>query len=265
MQITPVVKNLIIINVALFVGGLFFPGLDLSHNFALYYIADENFMPVQFVTYMFLHADFFHVLFNMLVLFFIGGFIERFFGQKRFLIFYLVAGIGAALIYTGFNFYQNYNQQSKVDTYLESPAPGKFVSVLKDFKHQRGFRKDYYYRIAQSYSENPENTQLKQKSREIVQHLWNNYGYARMVGASGAIYGILVAFAMLFPNTQLMLFPIPVPVKAKYFVPFLLVISFVMGMQDNPNDNIAHFAHIGGAISGFILLKIWQSNRGNFY
>jgi membrane associated rhomboid family serine protease len=206
----PVVLNLIILNVIVYVLTHFlFP--NLIQYFLLFYPAhipglppEYHFEPYQLVTYMFGHANFWHIALNMLALWMLGGQVEMVWGGKKFLVFYLACGLGAA----GFNFLIDYIQiQNGADVM-------KFISP--------------------------------------------------MLGASGAIFGILAAFGMMFPNQVLMLLFPPIPLKAKYFVLLYGALELFSGLSSNPGDNVAHFAHLGGGLTGLLLLLFWKS-RGELY
>jgi membrane associated rhomboid family serine protease len=207
----PIVKNLIIINVLVWIAQLIFDKQQgvfteaLTNKIALFPIGTDQFKPYQIATHMFAHASydpvsgrviFFHILFNMLVLWMFGRILENVWGPKRFLLFYLVCGVGAAAAHLAVQYFTG--------------------------------------------------------------------GYSAAVGASGALMGIMVAFAYLFPNTELYLMFIPIPIKAKWAVIAYVVYDLVFGIYGS--DNVAHFAHLGGAITGFILVLIWnKTNRRTFY
>ena len=194
---TVVVKNLLIINALVYIATniLNFPGI--AERLVLYYPASEYFQPYQFITYMFMHGGFSHILFNMLGLWMFGSEIEYRFGPKKFLIYYIACGLGAAALHFGL----------------------------------------VYFNIGDPYP---------------------------LLGASGAVFGLLVAYGMMFPNNIIMpLFP-PIPMKAKYFVMIYAGIELFSGIGRFSGDNVAHFAHLGGAITGFILIMIWK-RRGELY
>jgi membrane associated rhomboid family serine protease len=197
-NLPPVLKNLIIINVLVFIAQLTLdPIMGLTNKLALWPIGSEEFEPYQIATHMFTHGFFFHIFFNMFALWMFGKELENYWGPKRFLFFYLVCGVGAAAAHLG------------------------------------------------------------------VQYLTGSGAPA--VGASGAVMGVLVAYAYLFPNTQLIIFPIPVPVKAKWAVLGYVAIDLFSGVTGR-GDNVAHFAHLGGALTGFILVLIWnKTSRKRFY
>lgn len=197
LRLTPVVRNLIIINTAIFLLQVILPGLHVTEYLSLWNIRTEFFKPYQLFTYMFVHSPegFTHIFFNMLTLVFIGPILENFMGQKRFLIFYVVCGIGAGVF-----------------------------NVLIDLFFGAG-------------------------------------SFGIMLGASGAIYGVLMGFGMVFPNMEIMLLIPPIPIKAKYLVFLLGGMTFLL----DRSGSVAHFAHLGGVIVAFILIRIWGTSGGRYY
>lgn len=260
-RLTPVVKNLLIINVVVFILQ------SLVGNFtgivSLWKIGSQNFAPYQFFTYMFAHGGFGHILFNMLGLVFLGPLLEQFWGPKRFVTFYLVTGIGAGLLYSGIEYVRMNSLQSQVEEYVINPSPDN-LNIFVD-KNSNYFGPGIYDFIA-AYSKNPESQRYEEESKDIVKNLYNKaFNFGSMLGASGAVYGILMAFGMLFPNTELMLLFPPIPIKAKYLVLILGGIALYSGLQRSAGDNVAHFAHLGGMVFAFIMIKYWQSQRNKFY
>jgi len=215
----PVIKNLLIINGLVFLATVTFP--DLTNYLALYYPASENFRPYQFITHMFTHGSLSHVFFNMFSLWMFGAVLENVWGPKRFLQFFMITGIGAALLYTGVHALQLHNA---IGSFSVDPG-GMFTSAQIN----------------------------------TIQSV-----YSPTVGASGAIYAVLVAFGMLFPNTLIYVYLL-LPIKAKYLIIIMIAIELFLGLSSNPGDNIAHLAHLSGALMGFILIKIWSRNKTRFY
>jgi membrane associated rhomboid family serine protease len=236
--LSPVVKNLLIIN------GLFFlativlqqQGTDLTAILGLHYPLSPEFRPHQFVTYLFMHGDFMHLLFNMLALYMFGNSLENYWGSKRFLIYYIVTGVGAALIQLLVTYI---NISSLVQ---EIPAEGLNLIATEGLN---------YLKQNQNF--------VNESMREL-----NLLIHTPIVGASGALFGILLAFGMLFPNTLLYVY-FAIPIKAKWFVFIYGCIELASGIANRPDDNVAHFAHLGGMLFGFILIKIWNRNRTHFY
>ncbi|MFN8116899.1 MAG: rhomboid family intramembrane serine protease [Bacteroidia bacterium] len=194
-QLPMVVKNILIINIVLFVGKfLLADKIDLDRYLDLFPIGDRYFKPHQFITYMFMHADISHIFLNMLAVYMFGSILESMWGPKRFLNFYLLCGLGAAALQLAISAFHN--------------------------------------------------------------------EYTVLLGASGAVFGLLVAFAMMFPNTELQLYFI-IPVKAKYLVTAYAAFELYNGFFTN--DNIAHFAHLGGLVMGIIIMLIWKRNKNFFF
>jgi len=263
-NLTPVVKNLLLINIVVFFLDSLLNGMP-NHYLSFYSYLSDKFAPYQLFTYMFLHGGFWHLFSNMFGLFIFGPMLERFWGSQRFLQFYIITGIGAGLIYSLVNLYEFNNLENRAREYAENPAPGMFFSFLRDYYPNYAYDSQIND-IAVSYAENADNRSLESSSIAFVQGLSEQrINDSSMLGASGAIFGILLAFGMLFPNTELFLLFPPIPIKAKYLVAFYGIYTIFAGVQKAPGDNVAHFAHLGGMIVAFVLIKIWQSNRHNFY
>ncbi len=233
----PVVKNLLIINGLFFLATLAFErlGFDLVKLLGLFLPQSEYFRPHQLVTYIFMHGNFQHILFNMFALWMFGSAIENIWGGKRFLIYYMVTGLGAGLIHLGVLEWQ-------------------LASVISDL----GI--DQYYVVKQEGLGILE--QGQNYSDEFMAHL-NLLLNTPTVGASGAVFGLLLAFGMMFPNAEILLYFL-FPIKAKYFVIGYGLIELFSGISNRPGDNVAHFAHLGGMVFGFILIKFWQKGRHRF-
>ncbi len=241
-NVTETVKQLIIINILFFIGTLILG--DVAYKFlALYFPDNSNFHAWQPITHMFMHGGYMHIFFNMFALYSFGSALEHFWGAKKFLFFYISCGLGAALVNTAINYY--YFQEG-LNVLLSQGFPKAEVLAVLNGKG----------------------------SNEIVPILnspdFKNFISAYMgsvVGASGAIYGTIVAFAFMFPNAELALMFIPVPIKAKYFVPGLVLIDLYLGVSGGESifggGGIAHFAHVGGAAFGFLIMWYWKKNQFN--
>ncbi|MGK7393681.1 MAG: rhomboid family intramembrane serine protease [Candidatus Cyclobacteriaceae bacterium M3_2C_046] len=253
LRLTPIVKNLLIINVGVYLLS-YLLRVDLNSLFALRYVGSELFAPYQFFTYMFAHGSFTHLLFNMLALFFMGPILENYWGVKRFLTFYLVTGIGAGILYSGIVFFELNNFENKVESYVVQPTPEKFDLFVNKYAIQNYNR---LYDFIDNFYNNPEDPGLIAQSKQYVRQIQQGRTQTSMVGASGAIYGLLMAIALLFPNMQFFLIFPPIPVKAKYMALVLGGIALYSGLQRNPGDMVAHFAHLGGMVFAFIMIKIW--------
>lgn len=220
----PVVKILLIINGIAYLAQISMPQINLTEWGALHYWKSPLFKPHQVITHMFLHDpnSFMHILFNMLILWMFGSILETFWGAKRFLNFYLICGIGAAIV-------QMIMIPFEITRGTIAINPGVPVEALGD------------------------------AIRDGIDHY-------SMIGASGALMGLMAAFAYLFPNTELYIFFIPVPIKAKYLIPVYVLVDLFGGLNRSTGDNVGHFAHLGGALVGFLLVIFWnRTNRRNFY
>jgi membrane associated rhomboid family serine protease len=259
-MLTPMVKNLLIINVAVFAMSIFLKDLNLEQYLALRYFGAASFQPVQLFTYMFLHANFWHLFGNMLSLFFFGPMLEGMWGAKRFLFFYIFCGVGAAIAYSGAHYYEVKNLENARNLFYSEPSYESFA------RFERAYGQDIFsIDFKEQLEEDPTNPSLIKAAKYNLDLVLNEVINAPVIGASGAVFGILMAFGLLFPNTELMLLFFPIPIKAKYFVFLYGAFELFMGVARVPGDNVAHFAHIGGAFFGFILVKYWQKQRNTFY
>ncbi len=261
-RLTPVVKNLLLINIALLLIPSFLE-FEMARYFGLRYIFSESFQPFQFITYMFLHAGFGHLLGNMFALFIFGPMLESFWGSKRFFIFYMVTGIGAGILFGVVNFIEMQNLEKEAEQYISNPTYEVFVSFVQDNAPDHVYQ-DWYDFIT-AYGDNQDNKSYIDGSIQRVKEVVRFQGNVPLIGASGAVFGILFAFGFLFPNTELFLLFPPIPIKAKYLVTFYGLYELYAGIQNVPGDNVAHYAHLGGMLIAFILLKIWQKDNKRFY
>lgn len=224
-----VTKNIIIINVILFAftAILQTQGVDLNDYLGLHYYLAPNFKPHQFITYIFMHANVAHIFFNMFGVFMFGRAIEMAWGPKRFLIFYIVTGLGAAIAQYIIMHFQITEVLAAVNQEIDSITD---VALKSDYINQKY---DYL-------------------NRQVI------------IGASGSLFGLLGAYGMLFPNQMLYVYFL-FPVKAKWLVTAYGAIELFSGLSNNPGDNVAHFAHLGGLFVGIILVLIWRKNRNQYY
>ncbi|RZK18367.1 rhomboid family intramembrane serine protease [Pedobacter agri] len=230
IHIPPIVKNLLIINILFFVATLVFNANNsypFVEWFAVYFYASPDFKIWQVFSYMFMHSpvNYFHIIFNMFALYSFGSILENKWGGKKFLFFYFITGLGALALQWAVQSFEVYQSVGHIITDITNYIP---------------------------------------KSREQAELLSSIY-YGPMLGASGAVFGLLVAFGMLYPNAELYIMFIPVPVKAKYIMPFYILLELFLGVKQFEGDSVAHYAHLGGALIGFILVKIWKDKNTNFY
>jgi membrane associated rhomboid family serine protease len=224
---TPVVLNLIIINVLAYIAQQISP-FDVTEWGSLHYFSSPLFKPHQLITHMFLHdkGGIGHLLFNMFALWMFGSILENYISSKKFLVFYLICGLGAGLL-----------------TQLTIPYSAEMFAKSAEGVHAALINNADMNQIVTAYK--------------------NEYS---MIGASGAIMGVMAAFAYLFPNTELFIMFIPIPIKAKYVIPGFILIDLFGGLNQSAGDNIGHFAHLGGALVGFLLILYWnKTNRKTFY
>ncbi len=227
-SLTPVVKNLLIINVIFFIATIALQSvkIELINWLPAFYPGSPLFRPWQIVTYMFMHAGVGHIFSNMLGLFFMGPIVEQTFGSKRFFNYYFITGIGAVLLH--------------------------FVVQAIELHQATGM----FFINTNSYV--PQNAEQAAIIGSVI--------YNPILGASGAVFGVLIAIFLLYPDLEFILFPIPIPVKVKYFVPLYVLYELFSGVIPKQGDSVAHFAHLGGALVGFILIKIWGYKKpNNFY
>lgn len=264
-DIPPVVKNLILINVIMLLATWVLSnvaGIQLSNILGLHYFKSDLFRPYQFVTHMFMHGGLMHLFFNMFALYMFGRVLETVWGSKRFFIYFIVTGLGAAVLHTFVIHLQMTAIANDITAYFNTPSPEAFALLVKD--HFPEYYTQIYSNLLDGWYSNPESTQYIVMSKQYINELMAFKMNIPTVGASGAVFGVLLAFGMLFPNTQLMLLFPPIPIKAKYFVIFYGGLELWLGLTQ-PGSNIAHFAHLGGMLFGFILIKIWKTKRTNFY
>ena len=228
-SIPETIKQLIIINVIFYFGSQFIGNLGYD-ILALHYYENEKFLISQFITHMFMHGSPSHILFNMFGLWMFGSPLEQMWGRQKFLFFYISCGLGAALLQMLVYYSQIQNLYEVIElNNLSLSDPQLILNFMSE--------RDYSDAIT----------------------AFNSV----MVGASGAIYGVLVAFAFSFPNSKLMLLFLPFPIKAKFFVPLLILIDLFFGISSFSVGPIAHFAHIGGAFIGLIMVLYWRKNQFN--
>jgi membrane associated rhomboid family serine protease len=239
LSLPPVVKNIIMINVlmilAYYAAGSVF-SIDLNSLLGLYFPKSEQFKPIQIVTHMFMHGGFMHIFFNMYALFIFGPILESVWGPKRFLIFYMVCGLGAALTHETVIFFQ-------YSHLIQNLSPENIQVVLNEGTG--------YFLQGKVFTDT---------DMQSLQILLNT----PTVGASGAIFGVLLAFGVLFPNTQLMLLIPPMPIKAKWLVLGYGALELVLAVTQ-PGSNIAHAAHLGGMLFGYLLIRYWRKTTNTLY
>jgi membrane associated rhomboid family serine protease len=236
-----VVKNLLIINGLFFLATLGLKSadiIDLDNILGMHYFTSPLFKPYQLVSYMFMHATFWHLFFNMFALWMFGYILENVWGPKKFLIYYMVTGLGAIMIQMAVNYFQI--------SHLEASMSAEQISMVMS---------DGYKAVLQ------DKNFLDPMMGEL-----NGLINGTTIGASGSVFGILLAFGMLFPNTMIYVY-FAIPIKAKWFVIIYGALELFSGVANSAGDNVAHFAHLGGMLFGFILIMIWRKKdkKRNLY
>ncbi|MCU0352721.1 MAG: rhomboid family intramembrane serine protease [Cytophagales bacterium] len=258
LTLTPMVRNLLFFTIGFFLLQQFVGWFTSA--FSVHSFLSSRFQLYQLVTYIFLHGSLMHIFSNMFGLIMFGPMLERVWGPGRFLAFYLITGIGAALIHNGINYYEMMQMQEAANDFLSSPTPSNFADYLYRFDLKLNDPE-----FLENFDNNPNNPELLRQSKQVVRASLTELLDVPTLGASGAVFGIMAAFALLFPNTELFLLFFPFPIKAKYFVILYGLFEYYSGIQRNPGDNVAHFAHLGGMLFGFILVKLWGTQRNRFY
>jgi len=264
-DIPPVVKNLILINILMLLATWVLGtslDIDLNNILGLHYFKSEYFEPYQIVTHMFMHGGLMHLFFNMFALWMFGRVLETVWGSKRFFIYFIITGLGAAALHTFVIHLQMQSIMRDVAVYMSAPSPDAFAIFIKG--HFPEYYSQIYKGVLDNWYSNPDSLQYVSVSQQYITDLLKMKMDIPTVGASGAVFGVLLAFGMLFPNTELMLLFPPIPIKAKWFVIMYGGLELWLGLTQ-PGSNIAHFAHLGGMLFGFILIKYWNSKSKNFF
>lgn len=251
-NIPQVTKKLLIINILVFILTFLLgaKGIDLNAMLGTHYIGSALFQPFQVITHMFAHDGFWHILMNMWLFVMLGGYLERLWGPKRFFIFFLLCGFAAFLLQNAITAVDLFNYKSKL------AAAGLDVSTIDYYIKNSSDMESCFMEIAKHY-------QLLSIPDDLVYYVSNSY--STMLGASGAVFGVLAAFAVLFPNQEFLLY-FAFPVKAKYLVGAYFLFEVYMAFQNDPSDRVAHLAHVGGAIMGALIVIYWRkTDRNQFY
>lgn len=260
-NITPTIRLLLILNVGIFFVTESF-GEAATTRFALHSVLSSYFSPLQLVSHMFMHAGFGHLFSNMLGLIIFGPMLERYWGPRRFMTFYLLTGLGAAALYLGVNYVEVNALVEGFNQYRANPTNGEFLGFIN--QHAPSLYDPLEQFILQ-YDASPQNPAYIEQGIQVLTKYVGREVNMPMVGASGAIFGVIMAFGLLFPNTELFLLFIPFPIKAKYIVGAYALYEIYSGVYRAQADGVAHFAHIGGMIFAYIIVRYWNSQRKTFY
>jgi len=265
MNIPPVVKNLIIINVLFLVATWIMQaqGIDLVEIFGMHYPTSDKFHFYQVVTHMFMHdpSSITHIFFNMFALWMFGRVLESVWGPRRFLIYYFVTGLGAVALNTFVSYIEVTHIQNTITAFSNTPSPELLDKFVKGNLPNASAQ---VHDFINSWYDNPTSTAYASEGLNLMKRILQMKIDIPTIGASGAVFGVLLAFGMLFPNTQLMLLFPPIPIKAKYFVIGYGLLELFFGVS-GIQVSVAHFAHLGGMLFGFILIKYWNKNSKHFY
>jgi len=251
-SIPPVVKNLIAINIILWLASLVTPGLfsrwgvnvDLNDILGMHYWASAKFNPAQLVTYIFMHGSFNHIFFNMFALYMFGGVLEQLWGTKRFLFYYLLTGVGAGIVQQLFWTVEYHTIITALNDAISANS-GQGLIAYQDILNK-------YFRLSNlAMFDAPALIEMKKMFLDAP----------ITIGASGSVFGLLLAFGWLFPEAKLMIIFFPVPIKARIFVLLYGVAELFLGVANFSGDSVAHFAHLGGMLFGAFLILYWKKHN----
>ncbi|MCX6272362.1 MAG: rhomboid family intramembrane serine protease [Bacteroidetes bacterium] len=268
----PVVKNILIINLIFFlatfaVGKSF--NIDLNDKLGLHYFGSSKFQPYQLITYMFMHFDIWHIFFNMFAVWMFGSAIENTWGGKRFLTYYLVTGIGAAITHYAVMYFVDIQPiVVHIDHYLDNPSLASFNEFINSGYFTSNLSAELQFKYAELVPQynhllttDPDGA-LRSATDFVLLYKREFLNAPVVIGASGAVFGVLLAFGMLFPNSLIYIY-FMIPIKAKWFVIIYGALELYMGVTGT-ESNVAHFAHLGGMIFGFLLIRLWHKRTHSF-
>lgn len=270
-MLPPIVKNLLIINGIMFLATIVLQAnfqINLNGILGLHWVQSQDFEWYQVFTYMFMHGSFSHIFFNMFAVWMFGSAVENAWGSKRFLTYYLITGIGAAVLHYFIMYALEIAPTLQlIDSFLQNPGQQTLRALLN--QHQFQMSSSMHPEITGLFQEsesalnavlqgNTSTRNLEQAYTFITDYRRHYLNLPVVVGASGSLFGLLLAFGMMFPNTRLFLIFLPIPIKAKYFVIGYGALELFSGLRNNPGDNVAHFAHLGGMLFGFLLIMYWR-------
>ncbi|HQV99005.1 MAG TPA: rhomboid family intramembrane serine protease [Bacteroidia bacterium] len=263
-----VVKNLLIINFLMFFATMVMEsrGVELTDVLGLHYFLSDKFKIWQFVSYMFMHGSFMHIFFNMFAVFMFGAAIESVWGPKKFLTYYILTGLGAAVAHYAIVYYQMQPAIAFLNDYIDAPSMTKLQGLINSDAFTNFSSREmleHYNSFTASFNElaNTDQAAAMQLSVDFVKEFKADvYNAPVVVGASGAVFGLLLAYGMTYPNNIIYIY-FAIPLKAKYFVILYGLIELFSGVANVPGDNVAHFAHLGGLITGLIIIQYWKKNN----
>ena len=254
------IRFLLIANALFFMATILAKGvLDFSliEHLGLFHPTAGNFHYYQFASHLFMHGSGLHIFLNMFVLWMFGGVLEHVWGTRKFLFYFFLTGLGAALLHNGVRTMQINNLKEATHQYVADPGYEKFKQYRAEEMGALPLAfKERVNKLEATWQNNPDSEALAKRSKKIVKDYLDLYINMPTVGASGAVYGVLMAFGLLFPNLYVYLYLL-IPIRAKYFVFILIALQLYLGFF-NKTSNVANFAHLGGMLFGYILLKFWD-------
>jgi membrane associated rhomboid family serine protease len=255
-----VTKNILLLNIAFFVASLILKnqGIDLEKSLGAHYVNSPFFEPYQVVTHFFMHSrdNFLHIFLNMWLFVMLGAYLENIWGAKRFFIFYLISAMGSFALYNMIGFIEIMNLKAILAKQFDIEQFNYFL------KHRVNLNADFYDQV-NAYLKHDKIKASPSFIKDL--NLYLNKVKIPMVGASGGVFGIMTAFAILFPNTEFRIYFF-IPVKAKFLVTGYFLLELYLAFQNQAGDNVAHLAHVGGAVAGAILVLVWRKkDRSNFW
>ncbi len=259
LKLTPAIKILLLINVAIFALRFVLPnillGVNLEHLLGLHNPGSDYFRIWQPITHIFMHADFMHIFLNMLGLVMFGVALEERWGHRKFIIYFMVSALGGAALFLAINNYELDQLQKLVNAYAAQPDIDNLNNIVKKIP-EFGVRINMD-EASKLWKYSPEI--FTTETVRIIKEYYTTILNVPCIGASGGVYGVILAFGLMFPNVTI-LFGFFFPIPARIAVLILAGISIYKGFENDPTDHVAHFAHLGGMLFGYILLKIWKEN-----
>jgi membrane associated rhomboid family serine protease len=261
-----IIKNLLIINALVYLAQVTFDaggGGWITDTFALHNVKSSLFKPHQLITYIFMHGSFAHLFFNMFAVWMFGSTLENYWGPKKFLTYYILTGMGAAVMHLAVLYFENSTIINDLALLKSHPTFNNYMQVYG--KYGLGSLDDRFVQLAKGWMENPASYEFSIQAVDYFSEAVDRYLSVPTVGASGSVFGLLAAFGYMFPNSYVY-FYFFFPMKAKWFVLIYAGLELFAGIRNSAGDNVAHFAHLGGALIGIILVILWnKTDRKNFY
>jgi len=262
-NLTPLVKNLLIINILMFIiPEVFLPDHHLFVEFfGLRYVLSSSFLPTQLLSYSLIHASWSHLFSNMFGLLIFGPILESTLGPKKFLLFYFITAIGAGVFYSIIHLFEVYPFIEQAGAFLKNQDADEFARLLSSYS-QPLYERNLPFIL--EYSRNTNNPAYQMEAARVVEGIIDLRQNTPMVGASGAIFGVMMGFGYLYPNLKMMLLFPPIPIQAKYLVGFYGIYALYSAIEKVPGDNVAHYAHLGGMVVGYLLLRFWKTHPNHY-